>query len=162
MVDTMTYEDFRQQLTGNDKPTRMKEDPRMSSDINTVVLVGRLTRDPEIKTTQGGMKITNIGLAVNSNQKDPQTGEWGDKPNFFDVTFFGDRFHVLAQHLEKGKRIGVTGRLEYSQWESDGQKRSKVGVVGTEFQFLDNPKVSETNADTNSTASREYDESIPF
>ena len=106
------------------------------SDLNHVILVGRLTRDPEVRTTSGGMPIVSLGLAVNGRQKDA-SGQWTEKPNFFDVKLFGDRFERLAQHLEKGRRVGVDGRLEWSQWESDGQKKSKVEIIANELQFLD-------------------------
>lgn len=107
------------------------------SDLNHVVLVGRLTRDPEIRYTSGGMPIVTLGLAVNGRQKDAASGQWTEKPNFFDIKLFGDRFEKLAAHLEKGRRVGVDGRLEWSQWETEGQKRSKVEVVANELQFLD-------------------------
>lgn len=106
------------------------------SDINSLVLVGRLTRDPEVRYTSGGMPIVSLGLAVNGRQKDAN-GQWGEKANFFDVKFFGERYERLATHLEKGRRVGVMGRLEWSSWETDGQKKSKVEVVGNELQFLD-------------------------
>jgi single-strand DNA-binding protein len=106
------------------------------SDLNRVTLVGRLTRDPEVRHTSGGMAIVNLGLAVNGRQKDA-SGQWTEKPNFFDVKLFGERFERLAQHLEKGRRVGVDGRLEWSSWEAEGQKRSKVEIVANELQFLD-------------------------
>lgn len=107
------------------------------SDLNRVTLVGRLTRDPEVRYTSGGMPIVSLGLAVNGRQKDAASGQWTEKPNFFDVKLFGERFERLAQHLEKGRRIGIDGRLEWSSWETDGQKRSKVEIVANELQFLD-------------------------
>lgn len=106
------------------------------SDLNRVTLVGRLTRDPEVRYTSAGMPIVSLGLAVNGRQKDA-SGQWAEKPNFFDVKMFGERFERLAQHLEKGRRVGVDGRLEWSSWETDGQKRSKIEVVANELQFLD-------------------------
>lgn len=106
------------------------------SDLNRVTVVGRLTRDPEVRYTSGGMPIVQLGLAVNGRQKD-SAGQWADKPNFFDIKLFGERFERLAQHLEKGRRVGVDGRLEWSQWEVDGQKRSKVEIVANELQFLE-------------------------
>lgn len=106
------------------------------SDLNRVTLVGRLTRDPEVRYTSSGMPIVNLGLAVNGRQKDA-SGSWVEKPNFFDIKLFGDRFERLAQHLEKGRRVGIDGRLEWSSWEVDGQKRSKVEIVANELQFLD-------------------------
>jgi single-strand DNA-binding protein len=107
------------------------------SDINRVTLVGRLTRDPELRALPSGTSVLNLGLAVNGRQKD-QTGNWIDKPNFFDVKVFGAQADMLANHLAKGRRVGVDGRLDWSSWEAqDGTKRSKVEVVAQSVQFLD-------------------------
>ena len=107
------------------------------SDINRVTLVGRLTRDPELRALPSGTSVLNLGLAVNGRQKDP-SGNWIDKPNFFDVKVFGAQADMLANHLAKGRRIGVDGRLDWSSWEAqDGGKRSKVEVVAQSVQFLD-------------------------
>jgi single-strand DNA-binding protein len=107
------------------------------SDINRVTLVGRLTRDPELRTLPSGTSVLNLGLAVNGRQKD-QSGNWIDKPNFFDIKVFGGQAEMLANHLAKGRRVGVDGRLDWSSWEGqDGQKRSKVEVVAQSVQFLD-------------------------
>jgi len=108
----------------------------MAGDINHVVLVGRLTRDPELAHTPSGTPVLRLGLAVNGRQKD-ELGNWVDKPNFFDVKVFGGQAEMLSQHLAKGRRIGVDGRLDWSSWETDGQKRSKVEVVAQSVQFLD-------------------------
>jgi single-strand DNA-binding protein len=107
------------------------------SDINRVTLVGRLTRDPELRGLPSGTSVLNIGLAVNGRQKDA-SGNWTEKPNFFDVKVFGAQADMLANHLAKGRRIGVDGRLEWSSWDAqDGTKRSKVEVVAQSVQFLD-------------------------
>ena len=107
------------------------------SDINRVTLVGRLTRDPELRALPSGTSVLNLGLAVNGRQKD-QSGNWIDKPNFFDVKVFGGQAEMLANHLAKGRRIGVDGRLDWSSWEAqDGGKRSKVEIVAQSVQFLD-------------------------
>ncbi|HEV7641793.1 MAG TPA: single-stranded DNA-binding protein [Gaiellaceae bacterium] len=107
------------------------------SDINRVTLVGRLTRDPELRGLPSGTSVLNLGLAVNGRQKD-QAGNWTEKPNFFDVKVFGAQADMLANHLSKGRRIGVDGRLEWSSWDAqDGTKRSKVEVVAQSVQFLD-------------------------
>jgi single-strand DNA-binding protein len=107
------------------------------SDINRVTLVGRLTRDPELRALSSGSSVLNLGLAVNGRQKD-SSGNWIDKPNFFDVKVFGAQADMLANHLAKGRRIGVDGRLDWSSWEAqDGSKRSKVEVVAQSVQFLD-------------------------
>jgi single-strand DNA-binding protein len=107
------------------------------SDINRVTLVGRLTRDPELRALPSGTSVLSLGLAVNGRQKD-QSGNWIDKPNFFDVKVFGGQADMLANHLAKGRRVGVDGRLDWSSWEAqDGSKRSKVEVVAQSVQFLD-------------------------
>ena len=109
----------------------------MAGDINRVTLVGRLTRDPELKHLPSGTSVLEMGLAVNGRKQD-ESGQWVDKPNFFDVKVFGNQAEMLSQHLAKGRRIGVDGRLDWSSWESqDGGKRSKVEVVAQTVQFLD-------------------------
>jgi single-strand DNA-binding protein len=109
----------------------------MAGDINTVVLVGRLTRDPELKHLPSGTAVLEMGLAVNGRRQD-EAGNWVDKPNFFDVKVFGNQADVLSRNLVKGRRIGVDGRLDWSSWEAaDGTKRSKVEVIAQSVQFLD-------------------------
>ena len=115
----------------------------MAGDINTVVLVGRLTRDPELKHLPSGTPVLEMGLAVNGRRQD-ETGNWVDKPNFFDVKVFGNQAESLSRNLVKGRRIGVDGRLDWSSWEAqDGTKRSKVEVIAQSVQFLDSKFDSE-------------------
>ena len=109
----------------------------MAGDINRVTIVGRLTRDPELRHLPSGTSVLQLGVAVNGRQKD-DAGNWIDKPNFFDVKVFGNQADTLNTHLSKGRRIGVDGRLDWSSWEAqDGGKRSKVEVVAQSVQFLD-------------------------
>ena len=109
----------------------------MAGDINRVTLVGRLTRDPELRHLPSGSAVLQLGLAVNGRQRD-DAGNWSDKPNFFDIKVFGNQAETLAQHLSKGRRIGIDGRLDWSSWEAqDGSKRTKVEVVASNVQFLD-------------------------
>ena len=109
----------------------------MAGDNNRVTLVGRLTRDPELRHLPSGSPVLQLGLAVNGRQKD-DSGNWVDKPNFFDVKVFGNQAEMLATHLTKGRRVGIDGRLDWSSWEAqDGSKRSKVEVVAFQVQFLD-------------------------
>jgi single-strand DNA-binding protein len=109
----------------------------MAGDINRVTLVGRLTRDPELRHLPSGSPVLQLGLAVNGRQKD-DAGNWIDKPNFFDVKVFGNQAEMLSQHLAKGRRVGIDGRLDWSSWEAqDGSKRSKVEIVAFTVQFLD-------------------------
>ncbi len=109
----------------------------MAGDINRVTLVGRLTRDPELRHLPSGSPVLELGLAVNGRQQD-SGGQWVDKPNFFDVKVYGNQAEFLAQHLAKGRRVGIDGRLDWRSWEAqDGSKRSKVDVVAQTVQFLD-------------------------
>ncbi len=109
----------------------------MAGDINRVTLVGRLTRDPELRHLPSGNPVLQLGLAVNGRQKD-DGGNWTDKPNFFDIKVFGNQAEMLSQHLAKGRRVGIDGRRDWSSWEAqDGSKRSKVEVVANQVQFLD-------------------------
>ncbi len=109
----------------------------MAGDINRVTLVGRLTRDPELRHLPSGQPVLQLGIAVNGRQRD-ESGNWTDKPNFFDVKVFGNQAESLATHLSKGRRVGIDGRLDWSSWEAqDGSKRSKVEVVAFQVQFLD-------------------------
>lgn len=109
----------------------------MAGDINRVILVGRLTRDPELKHLPSGSPVLELGLAVNGRQQDAN-GNWADKPNFFDVKVYGNQAEFLSQHLVKGRRIGIDGRLDWRSWEAqDGTKRTKVDVVAQSVQFLD-------------------------
>jgi single-strand DNA-binding protein len=109
----------------------------MAGDINRVTIVGRLTRDPELAHLASGTAVLKLGVAVNGRQKD-DGGNWIDKPNFFDVKVFGNQADALNQHLSKGRRVGVDGRLDWSSWEAqDGSKRSKVEIIAQSVQFLD-------------------------
>lgn len=103
--------------------------------INTVIVAGNTTSDFSIRRTQGGMAIASFGIAVNERKKNQQTGEWENRPNFFDVVAFGDRWERIADRVPKGKKVTVSGRLRWSQWERDGEKRSKVEIVAEEIEF---------------------------
>lgn len=112
------------------------------SNLNLVVLMGRLTRDPEMKYTPKGTAIARLGLAINRTWKS-EGGEKKEETCFCDVTAFGKQAETLAQYFKKGSRIHLTGRLNFEQWEQEGQKRSKLGVVLESFQFLDSGKQSD-------------------
>src|SRR5258708_5902664 len=105
--------------------------------INRVVLVGTLTKDPELRHTPSGAPVCKLRVAVNTRQKDASTGEWGDKPNYFDVTVWGNQAESCAQYLSKGRPIGVDGRLDWREWEAqDGTKRQAVEIIADTVQFL--------------------------
>lgn len=99
------------------------------ADINRVVISGRLTRDPEVRATSGGTTVMGFGVAVNDRRRNQQTGQWEDYANFIDCTMFGNRADALSRILAKGMLVVCEGRLRWSSWERDGQKRSKVEVI---------------------------------
>ena len=103
--------------------------------INRVFITGNLTRDPEMRQTNGGMPIMGFGMVVNERRKNQQTGEWEDYPNYVDCTMFGERAAKVSQYLATGSEVSVDGRLRYSSWEKDGQKRSKLEVVVDNIEF---------------------------
>jgi single-strand DNA-binding protein len=104
--------------------------------INRVVLVGNLTKDPELRHTPSGTAVCNLRLAVNTRRKD-ETGQWVDKPNYFDITVWGNQGERCAQYLAKGRPVAIDGRLEWREWETpEGNKRQAVDVVADTVQFL--------------------------
>jgi single-strand DNA-binding protein len=103
--------------------------------FNRVILVGNLTRDVEIRYTQSGLAVTDIGLAVSDRRKS-QSGEWVEETTFVDVTLWGRTAEVAGEYLNKGSPILIEGRLKLDQWETEGQKRSKLRVVGERMQML--------------------------
>jgi single-strand DNA-binding protein len=141
----------------------------MAADLNRVTLVGRLTRDPELRTTSGGQEIANMRLAVTSRGKD-DAGNWTDKSNFFDVTIFGKQAETAGQYLSKGRRIGVDGRLSWREWEGqDGSKRQTVEVIANDVFFLDSngerterPAGSDLPVDTRGMSKKQDDDQVPF
>jgi single-strand DNA-binding protein len=106
------------------------------ANINRVILVGNLTRDPELRHTPSGTAVCKLRVAVNTRQKD-STGQWVDKPNYFDVTVWGNQGESCAQFLAKGRPIGIDGRLDWREWEAqDGTKRQAVEIIAENVQFL--------------------------
>lgn len=114
--------------------------------INRVVISGNLTRDPELRQTAGGMQILGFGVAVNDRRKNQQTGEWEDCPNFIDCTMFGNRAQSVSRFLSKGSKVAIEGKLRWSQWERDGQKRSKIEVIVDVLELMQRQDVFATAA----------------
>lgn len=102
---------------------------------NRVILVGNLTRDVEVRYTANKTAVTDIGLAVNDRRK-TASGEWVDEPTYVDVTLWGRTAEIAGQYLGKGSPVLIEGRLKLDTWESEGQKRSKLHVVGERMQML--------------------------
>jgi single-strand DNA-binding protein len=104
--------------------------------INRVVLVGNLTRDPELRHTPSGMPVCSLRIAVNSRQKQAD-GQWGEKPNYFSVTVWGQQGENCATYLSKGRPVGIDGRLDWREYQAnDGTKREAIEIVADSVQFL--------------------------
>src|SRR5918911_771970 len=145
------------------------------ANINRVVLVGNLTRDPELRHTPSGTSVCKLRIAVNSRQKNSQTGEWTEKPNYFDVTVWGNQGESCARFLSKGRPVGIDGRLDWREWEAqDGSKRQAVEIIADNVQFLGSRGDSESGggerqfvpaaatADTADFGGSGADDDIPF
>lgn len=107
----------------------------MSSNVNSVCIAGRLTKDAELKATKSGASILNCGIAVNESRKNAQ-GEWSDYANFFDFVMFGPRVNALSKYLQKGKKVTLSGRLHQDTWEdAQGNNRSKVVIMVNDIEL---------------------------
>jgi single-strand DNA-binding protein len=107
-----------------------------ASNVNVVVITGNLTKDPELRSTPSGTPVCKLRVAVNSRRKD-QSGEWVDKPNYFDVTVWGAQGENCANYLSKGRPVAVEGRLDWREWETqEGGKRQAVEIIANSVQFL--------------------------
>ena len=103
--------------------------------INNVTLAGNLTRDPELRQTQGGMAVLNMGIAVNDRVK--KGDEWEDYANFINLVMFGKRAENVSKFLSKGSKIAVEGKLHYSSWQDkDGSNRSKIEVIVNDLELM--------------------------
>lgn len=148
--------------------------------INKCFISGNLTRSPELRSTQGGSPVLTFGVAVNDRRRNQQTGQWEDVPNFIDCVLFGNRAQSVQQHIGKGSKVAIEGRLRWSQWtDKTGQKRSKIEVIVEDIEFLSNSKpqngAGQTSPDNYSAQGQSgpysasqtpsqpiYDEDIPF
>jgi single-strand DNA-binding protein len=154
-----------------------------ASNINVVVLTGNLTRDPELRSLPSGSSVCDMRIAVNTRRKNGATGEWEDKPNYFDVKVWGAQGENCQRFLSKGRPVAVQGRLEWREWETqDGHKRQAVDIIAESVQFLGGREeaagggfnasvgsrsrsdvpVDERDFQTASTATSIGDDDIPF
>lgn len=107
-----------------------------STNLNRVIITGNLTRDPELRTLQSGTSVCELRVAVNSSRKD-ESGNWVDKPNYFNVKVWGAQGENCATYLTKGRPVAIDGRLDWREWEGqDGQKRQSVEIIADRVQFL--------------------------
>ena len=114
--------------------------------FNRVILVGNLTRDVELRYTPQGTAVTDIGLAVNDRVK--RNDQWVDEATFVDITLWGRTAEVASEYLSKGSPVLIEGRLKFDTWEQDGQKRSKLRVVGERMQMLGGRKTGSSQSDS--------------
>ncbi len=108
-----------------------------ATNINRVVMTGNLTADPELRSLPSGMSVCKLRIACNTRRKNQSTGEWEDKPNYFDVTVWGAQGENAARYLSKGRPVAIDGRLEWREWEAqDGTKRQATDIIADSVQFL--------------------------
>lgn len=119
--------------------------------INRVTITGNLTRDGELRSTQSGTHVLGLGVAVNDRRRNQQTGDWEDYANFIDCTMFGTRAEKIAPYLKRGTKVAIEGKLRWSQWERDGQKRSKIEVIVDEIEFMSSRNGGGSSYDNNSS-----------
>ena len=134
----------------------------MATNINRIVLTGNLTQDPELRSTQDGTAVCNLRVASNTRRKNAASGEWVDKPNYFDVVVWGAQGENLARYLTRGRPIAIDGRLDWREYDAqDGSKRQAVQIIADTVQFLSTP---ERMADGQGRPheARSTDDDIPF
>jgi single-strand DNA-binding protein len=115
--------------------------------INRVVLVGRLTRDPELRALPSGSSVCSLRIACNSSRRDAD-GEFVERPNFFDVSVYGAPGESVGHYMRRGSRVAIDGRLEWREWETaEHERRQAVSVIADTVQFLDSPGEHQPNGD---------------
>ena len=108
-----------------------------ATNINRIILTGNLTRDPELRSTGSGMSVCSLRIATNTRRKNNQTGDWEDKPNYFNVTIWGRQGENAAQYLSKGRPVAIDGRLEWREFQDkDGNNRQSIEIIADSVQFL--------------------------
>lgn len=116
------------------------------SNVNTVVITGNLTRDPDLRHTQGGTAVANLRVAVNARRK-TAGGEWVDVPNYFNVTVWGNQGVVCSEHLEKGRGVAISGRLDWNEKGEGEARREYVQIVADTVQFLPKGQAQQDGAE---------------
>jgi single-strand DNA-binding protein len=130
------------------------------AEINSVTLVGRITREPELKYTQGGMAVLKFSLALNKRTK---TGEqWGDVAHYFDCTMLGKGAESVSKYMAKGKQVAIIGELSQNRWEKDGKTQSKVEILVHTLQLLGGKQEGDTTGHEVSKGEDGYTDDIPF
>jgi single-strand DNA-binding protein len=111
-----------------------------ATNINRIVMTGNLTADPELRSLPSGTSVCSMRIACNTRRKNASTGEWEDKPNYFNVTVWGAQGENVARYLSKGRPVAIDGRMEWREWEAqDGSKRQATDIIADSVQFLGSP-----------------------
>jgi len=130
-----------------------------ATNINRVVITGNLTRDPELRTLPSGTPVCDLRIACNTRRKDPDSEDWVDKPNYFNVTAWGPQAETAARYLARGRPVAIDGRLEWREWEArDATKRQAVSIIADSVQFLGS---RDTEASPTSAGAEEDLQPIP-
>jgi len=134
------------------------------ADLNHVVLIGRLTRDAELKYTAGGQAVCKFSIAVNRRKKNGD--QWEDEANYFDIVLWGKQGESLQAYLVKGKMVGIDGELRQDRWQQDGQNRSKIEIIANYIQLLGGSSGERQNQNAGFTSGgngqNQYESSAPF
>ncbi len=134
--------------------------------VNRVILIGNLTRDPEVRYTQSGKAVANVSIATNESYKNKDTGERVEKPEYHRVTFFDKLAEIVGQYLKKGSKIYLEGKLQTRKWQDkDGQDRYTTEIVGSEMKMLSGKGDGESRsapAPAASNAGNDFDDDVPF
>lgn len=135
----------------------------MAKSINQVIVMGNLTRDPDLRSTTSGNKVVGMSLALNTSYQDPKTKEFKEKTEYIDIVAWGSLAERVAKYLSKGRRCLVQGKLQQRSWEQDGQKRSKVEILASDVTFLDSSEEGQQKSTQNNSSNGSIDLSdIPF
>jgi single-strand DNA-binding protein len=108
----------------------------MAKDFNQAIIMGNLTRDPELRQTPSGQSVASFAVATNRSWQDPQSGDKKDAVEFHDVVAWGKLGELCANYLSKGRKVLVVGRLQTRSWETDGVKKQRTEIVATDINFL--------------------------
>jgi len=133
--------------------------------INRIVLTGNLTADPELRSLPSGTSVCRLRLATNTRRKDSASGEWVDKPNYFDITVWGAHGENVARYTTKGSALAIDGRLEWREWDGEHGKRQAVDIIADTVQFLGSPNGRAKNDDAVAPANEALaagNDDIPF
>lgn len=130
------------------------------TDINNVTLVGRLTKDADIRYTTSGTAVLNFSVAVNESRK--QGEQWVEEVNFFDVTLFGRMGESIHKYMAKGKQVAISGRLQQQRWQRDGQNYSKVAVIANYVQLFGGAQGNSQGASSGAVPLEAFASDIPF